>query len=94
MVGIFFHLEGICTTCCNKLLSAPLQDLSQPSLAAKVAFTFSFDPRRVRSAPSAISACNSRGGVLISTRRRRFPCSSITEGCGGSLFQIQEQNRA
>jgi hypothetical protein len=33
----------ICTTYCNKLFSALLQDLSQPSLATQVAFTFAFN---------------------------------------------------
>jgi hypothetical protein len=44
MVGIFFHLElTICTTYCNKSLSAPSQDLLQPTLPARVAFTFAFE---------------------------------------------------
>jgi hypothetical protein len=38
---IFFHIENICVTYCNKPSSPLLHDLSQSSPAARVAFTFS-----------------------------------------------------
>ena len=76
MVRIFFHLAGVFgITYCNKLLLALLQDLLQPALAGRVAFTFAFEPSFPT--PTSFLSVVSRDSENVMLKRGKWDSENV-----------------